>query len=223
MTPGPGPPRTWWGFLSEEQGYTLIELAMSLILSSMIVASLVAVMYSFSQSASDTGRNADLQQTARSLVADLVVELRQAEAVSDNGYAIESLSADRIVFYTDRVESPGPERVVYHRRDCVDGLCELWVTQYPAVVGSGPHWEFETTPIEDAFVLGRVSNTEPLFRGADWVGEPPAKTYVGDCGGTGPECDFPLVSIVFQANPTGTSSGADRTFEIEEEVRLRNE
>ncbi|MBU1650552.1 MAG: prepilin-type N-terminal cleavage/methylation domain-containing protein [Proteobacteria bacterium] len=208
--------------LRRQGGYTLMELSLAMALSSIIFASLVSVIYSFSQEAGDSGQAALLQQTSRELVADLVVELRQAEKVTANGHPIEELTADKLVFYTDRLESEGPERVVYERKACSGGLCELWVTRYPAVAGTGPWWTFSTTPVENVMALGRVSDTGPLFAGADWVGEPPVKTPVTSCSSSGTACDFPLVVITFRANPTNTSSGADRSYEIQEEVRLRN-
>jgi len=207
---------------ASEGGYTIVELSVSMFLSAMIFGSLISVIYSFSQQASDSGQNANLQLASRELVAEMVVELRQAEKVTPNGYPIESLDPDKIVFYSDRLEPEGPERIMYERTGCVDGLCELWVTRYPAVPGSGPWWQFSDVPLEHGMMLDRLPQDQPLFSGADWTGEPPSKTYTVACSLSGPACDFPLISILFRANPSGTSTGADNTYEVEEEVRLRN-
>jgi hypothetical protein len=204
-------------------GYTVVELSVSMIISAMIFASLVSVIYSFTQEAGDTTRSANLQQTSRELVADMVVELRQAEAVTPNGYPIESLSSGTLVFYSDRLESEGPERIVYERRDCADGVCELWVTRYPAVAGSGPEWTFSDVPLQSGMVLYRLPDDQPLFEGADWEGDPPSQVTISSCGPSGPACDFPLVVITFRSRPVGTSQGADVVLEVQEEVRLRNE
>ncbi|MBU1226621.1 MAG: prepilin-type N-terminal cleavage/methylation domain-containing protein [Actinobacteria bacterium] len=212
----------WRRALHRQDGYTLMELSLAMALSSIIFASLVSVIYSFSQQAGDSGQAAMLQQTSRELVADLVVELRQAEKVTANGYPIEELTAGKLVAYTDRLESEGPERVVYERKSCIDDMCELWVTRYPAVPGTGPWWTFSTTPVENMMALERVSSVHPLFAGSDWVGDPPVRTYIASCSPSGTACDFPLVVITFRASPTNTSAGADRAYEIEEEVRLRN-
>lgn len=205
-----------------EGGFTVVELSVSMFLSALIFGSLVSVIYSFSQQASDSGRNANLQLASRELVAEIVVELRQAEKVTPNGFPVESLDSDKIVFYSDRLEPEGPERIVYERGDCVDGLCNLWLTRFPAVPGSGPWWQFSDVPLEHGVMLQRLPEDQALFSGADWVGDPPSKEYIFACGPSGPECDFPLVLILFRARPTGTSGGADNTYEIEEEVRLRN-
>jgi len=111
---------------------------------------------------------------------------------------------------------------VYERTGCVDGLCELWLTRFPAVPGSGPWWQFSDVPLAHGMVLDRLPHDQALFSGADWIGDPPSKNYVVACGPGGPDCDFPLVSILFRAYPRGTSTGANDVYEVEEEVRLRN-
>jgi type II secretory pathway pseudopilin PulG len=211
------------GRLRAESGYTVVELSVALALASMIFAAMVTVLYSFSQQAGDAGRRAELQSTTRELIARMVVELRQAEKVTPNGYPVESLDADHIVFYTDRLPTEGPERVVYQRTNCADGICELWVTRYTAVAGTGPWWTFSTTPVISTAVLQRVAHDLPLFAGIVWVGDPVTKLYVDSCGLDGPACAFPLVDITLRARPIKTSAGADTVFQVEEEVRLRNE
>lgn len=158
--------RAWNRLLhpSGDAGFTLVEVSVALILSAMVGGSMVGVMYSLSQNASDVGHNADLQRTGRLVVAELVMDLRQAEPVAANGDPIESLSADRIVFYSDRAEFEGPERIIYERTSCVSGMCRLRVTRYQAVAGSGPEWDFATTAFEDQYVMERVRNDQPLFR-----------------------------------------------------------
>jgi hypothetical protein len=210
-------------FADREAGYTLVELSVSMVLSSMIFASLVTVIYSFTQEAGDTTRAANLQQTSRELVADMVVELRQAVKVTPNGHPIESLDAGKLVFYSDRLEPEGPERMVYERKACAGGSCELWVSRYLAVPGTGPWWTFAEVPVESGMVLHRLPDEEPLFEGVDWIGDPPSRSLINSCGITGPECDFPLVEITFRSQPINTSPGADFVFEVQEEVRLRNE
>ncbi len=197
----------------------MVEILVAMVLSAMVAASMAGVIYSLGQNAGDAGRNADLQRTGRLVVAEMVIDLRQAQAVSPNGDPIESLTADQIVFYSDRDETEGPERIVYERTACDAGLCELRVNRYPAVAGSGPEWSFEADPFEEQVVMERVRNDQPLFRGAIWTGTPATKSYVSACSGT---CSFSLVAIRLEALPGVTSVGAARTLEITEEVELRN-
>jgi len=213
--------RAWDRLLhqSADAGFTLVEVSVALILFTMVGASMVGVMHSVSQNASDVGRNADLQRTGRLVAAALVMDLRQAESVGANGDPVESLSADRIVFYSDRAEAEGPERIIYERTACVSGVCRLRVARYRAVAGSGPEWSFETAAFEDQYIMEGVRNDQPLFRGARWTGTPAAKTYISTCSGT---CSFPLVAIRLRALPQGTSAGATQTLEIAAEVELRN-
>jgi prepilin-type N-terminal cleavage/methylation domain-containing protein len=207
----------------DEGGFTLVELSLAMILGAIISGAMVGVFFSLSQNAADSARTAELQQTVRSMVAEIVIEIRQAQKATPNGDPIESLDADRFVFYTDRAEIDGPERVVYERTDCSGGFCELWVRRYPAVAGTEPDWEFGTTPFEQSFLLGLVRDDAPMFRGVEWSGDPKVETYLASCTGQpGSQCDFPMVSLRVRANPANTSAGADAVFEVVEQVRLRN-
>lgn len=208
--------------LRDDRGFTLVEMTVTLILTALIASSLFAVFLSFSQNTGNTRRQADLQRETRLIMADLVIGLRQAEPVHPNGYPVESLTASRIVYYSDQHEFEGPDRIVLERTDCQGGYCELWITRYAAVPGSGPHWQFEATPFEHSFIIGQVREDVDVFRGVEWAGEPPEKSYQASCSPSGPPCDFPLVSIVIRAEPPAVSEGARTVFELIEEVRLRN-
>jgi len=121
---------------SAEAGFTLVEMSIAALLSALVAASLTGVLYSLGQNAGDAGRNSELQSAGRLVMAELVLDLRQAEAVSENGYPVESLTADQIIFYSDRDETEGPERIVYERAACAEVLCDLRVSRYAAVAVS---------------------------------------------------------------------------------------
>jgi len=202
-----------------EAGFTLVEMSIAALLSALVAAALTGVLYNLGQNAGDAGRNSELQSAGRLVMAELVLDLRQAEAVSENGYPVESLTADQIIFYSDRDETEGPERIVYERAACAEGLCELRVTRYAAVAGSGPEWIFQSAAFQDQLVMERVLNDQPLFRGASWTGAPATKTYVTACAGN---CSFSLVAIRLRAVPDRTSVGASQPFEITGEEEFRN-
>ena len=204
---------------SAEAGFTLVEMSIAALLSALVAASLTGVLYNLGQNAGDAGRNSELQSAGRLVMAELVLDLRQAEAVSENGYPVESLTADQIIFYSDRDETEGPERIVYERGSCAEGLCELRVTRYAAVAGSGPEWAFQSAAFQDQVVMERVLNDQPLFRGASWTGAPATKTYVTACTG---DCSFSLMAIRLRAVPDRTSVGASQPLEIIGEVEFRN-
>lgn len=203
-----------------EQGFTVVEMSIAVALCALLAATLMGILAGLGRNAGDAGRNADLQQAGRLIVAEMVMDLRQAQPAAENGYPVESLSADRVVFYSDRASYPGPERIVYERAACSGGLCELRVTRYAAVAGSGPNWTFQTTPFENQVLLERVLNDQPLFRGASWSGSPSVKAYVSSCTSA---CSFSLVAIRLRAVPDRTSPGAAGAFEITDEVGFRNE
>ena len=209
--------------LRSDDGLTLVELSVAMILGAMVSASLVTVFFAFAQNTGDHNRTAELQASVRGVVSTAVVDLRQGTTVSLNGHAVESMDEDQIIFYTDRHDTEGPERVVYERIDCVEGQCELWVRRFAAEAGTGPLWSFETTPFEESFLVGGVLADQALFGGLEWTGEPKTKTAVASCNGSSPECDFPIVSITLRVVPPGTTtSGASGAFELHEEVRIRN-
>lgn len=208
--------------MRREGGFSLIEVSVTLILSSMVTASLVTVFLAFSQNSNDVVGRAEHQLAAREMIVDIVSELRQAVRVHPNGEALERLRGDSLEFYTMAHEATAPVRVRYERRSCVGGECELWVTRWDAVPGTGPMWQFADEPRAISFLIGGVLEDEPLFVGFDWVGDPKVKVAVTGCGGSLDPCGVPLVQITLRAMPMNTSDGARAPIQIIEQVRLRN-
>lgn len=209
--------------LGDESGFSLVELMVSLILSGMIAMSLIAVFSSLSQNSADLTANAAAQSDAREIVADMVVEIRQASPPHPNLQAIEELTADRLAFSTSRYDGDGLIRVVYERSGCVEALCELYVYRYPSV---GVHQDeiiFASEPTESSLLLGQVMNDQPLFTGIAYVGDPLVRTETSSCRQQSAPCLFPVVAVTLRARPVNTSAGGMRPVELREEVRLRNE
>lgn len=206
----------------DDSGFTLVEMSVALILSAMVVGTFVSVFFAFSQNAGDATGKAEHQEQARQVMARLVVDLRQAVAAEPNGWPIESLAADRLVFYTMTRDGDSPIRIVYERADCEAGECELVVSRFAATEFTDGTYTFASTPFEVSPLLGGVLADEPLFGGIDWVGDPKSKAPIAECGGSGPDCSFPLVSITLRSLPFATSEGGRTTLEIREEVRMRN-
>ena len=208
--------------LSQDHGFTLIELSVGMILSSMIAASLIAVFYSFSQNSGDLTARTNVQSDARAVVTEQVVEIRQAIRADLNGDAVESLSAGRLAFYTQNYETGEIERVVYERRECVEGECEMWVYRYRFESSDGISATFYTAPYETSFLMGNVLSDQPIFVGIEYVGDPLAKVETVACDGASTPCDFPVVGITLRARPHPTTGGAMRPVELHEEVRVRS-
>lgn len=208
--------------LRDDRGFSVVELSVAMILSAMISASLVAVFYSFSQNSSDANQRADTQARAREMIAEITVQLRQAVRADLNGDVVESLDADRLVFYSTNYETLEPERLVYERTECSEGTCELWLHRYPMVSTDGITVSFATESLESSFLFAGLLNDQPLFQGLEWVGNPAALSSVSECSTAGPECGFPIVGITVRAKPLGGTSGSQSVITLHEEVRMRN-
>ncbi len=205
-----------------ENGFTLVEMAVSMAITSLILAAVVSVFYSFSQNAADSTKTAELHQTLRSIGSAVVLELRQAVPVDQSGNPVQELGPDRIEFTTDRDEMEGPERIVYERVNCGAEGCQFRVQRFAAVPDTGPDWQFSTEAYEDAVLVEGVEASGAMFRGFEWIGDPVEKTAVSQCGDGYRSCDFPLVEVRLSAVPMLVSEGASIPVEIVEEVRLRN-
>jgi prepilin-type N-terminal cleavage/methylation domain-containing protein len=206
--------------LGEERGFSVIELSVAMILSSLVSASLVAVFYAFSQNSSDATQRAEMQADARSMIAEISVQLRQAIKADLNGELVESLNGDHIVFYTTNYDTLAPERVEYQRTDCIEGMCELWVHRYAMVSFDGVAYTFATEPFESSFLFAGVLADQPVFEGLDWVGDPAVLTSVASCSGAA--CGFSVIGITVRVRPVTATPGAAAPLTLHEEVRMRN-
>lgn len=208
--------------LRDDRGFSLIELSVAMILSSMIAASMMAVFYSFSQNSGDLASRSNVQAAARAVIAEQVVEIRQAIRADLNGEPIEALDASRLAFYTQNYETGEIERVVYERTDCIEGKCELWVYRYRLLETDGITSTFSTEPYEASFLMGNVMSDQSLFVGIEYSGDPLVRTERTACGSGGVRCDFSVVGITLRARPYPTSGGAAVPLELHEEVRIRS-
>jgi hypothetical protein len=201
-------------------GFTLIELSMATFLCTIIFGAVVLIFNSVGQEARDTRRRADLQTQAREVITDLTAELRAAVPARSGAMAIESLTSNTLVFYTDRYGFTGPEKISYERSSCQSGYCILRVRRYAAVASSSPNWTYQTVPFADIVLLERVASTATLFAGVKWTGTPLTRTSVASCGGT-TLCNFPMVAVDLKAAPPGVTT-IDGPFGVYVEVTLRN-
>jgi type II secretory pathway pseudopilin PulG len=205
-------------FFRGDGGFTLIELGMAAMLSSLVLGAVVAIFTSVSQGATDARRRADLQVEVRDVVTEMAAELRSAVAPGASAAAVQSMDANTLAFYTDRYPSAGPERILYERTSCSGDYCALRVRRYAAVAGTGPNWTFQTTPFNDMILLSRVAAADRLFTGLVWSGG--TRTAVSSCGG-GTRCTFPILAIDLQAAPAMVTT-IDGPFGVYMEVSFRN-
>ncbi len=208
--------------LGDDSGFSLIEVSVALVLSSLIAGALVSLFFGFSQNTSDLSARGEVQADARAVISSQVVEIRQAIRADLNGEAIEALDADRLAFYTQNYVSGEIERVVYERKDCVEGECELSVYKYALDETVNGVSTFLATPYVASFLMGKVLDDQPLFVGFEYSGDPFTKTEIESCDGGATKCNFTVIGITLRARPYPTSAGALTPIELHEEVRVRS-
>ena len=208
--------------LRREDGFSLVELSAGMILSSMIAAALMTVFYAFSQNTSDLAATSSVQADLRSVIADQVVEIRQAVRADPDGEPVESLDASRLAFYTRNYASGEIERVVYERKECVGGECELWVNRYALSETDGGVSTFEAIPYQASLLMTEVLSDQPLFVGIEYSGEPLTAVETASCDGASIDCDFPMVGITLRAHRDAVSSGPITPIELHQEVSIRS-
>jgi prepilin-type N-terminal cleavage/methylation domain-containing protein len=208
--------------LGDDSGFSLIEVSVAMVLSSMIAASLVAVFYGLSQNTGDLAGRGEVQASSRSVIASQVVEIRQAISADLNGEAIEALDPSRLAFYTQNYVSEEIERVIYERKECIEGECELWVYKYALDQMVDGNATFEAMPYASNFLMGKVLSDQPLFVGIEISGDPLVKSEISTCDGGATKCNFSVVGITLRARPYPTTGGALTPIELHEEVRVRS-
>ena len=208
--------------LHGDSGFSLVEVSVAMVLSSMIAGSLVAVFYGLSQNTGDLSGRSEVQADSRSVIASQVVEIRQAIPADLNGEAIEALDPSRLAFYTQNYVSEEIERVVYERKECIEGECELWVYKYALDQMVDGNATFEAMPYASNFLMGKVLSDQPLFVGIEISGDPLVKSEISTCDGGATKCNFSVVGITLRARPYPTTGGALTPIELHEEVRVRS-
>jgi Tfp pilus assembly protein PilW len=203
-----------------DRGFTLVELSVAGLLSTIVVTAVVLMFNSLSQNAADARQQAEIQAVTRDVADDMAAELRAAVPARPGDAAVDSLSNGSLVFYTSRYGGVGPVKVVYERTNCSAGVCSLRERRYPVVSGSGPNWQYSTTASLDSILLPRVADGYAMFSGIKWSGTPLARTTVSSCGGS-TRCDFPLVAVDLRVVPP-TTSKITTPFILYQEVELRN-
>ena len=208
--------------LGDDSGFSLVEVSVALVLSSLIATTFVSLFIGFSQNAGDLAGRGEVQEKSRSVISNQVVEIRQAIRADLNGEAIEALDSNRLAFYTQNYVSNEIERVVYERMDCVEDECELWVYKYALDETVNGVSTFLATPYVSNFLMGKVLDDQPLFVGVEYSGDPITKSEISGCDGGATRCNFSVVGITLRARPYPTSGGALTPIELHEEVRVRS-
>jgi Tfp pilus assembly protein PilV len=209
--------------LTDEQGMTLTEVMVAGILTSIVVTAFYSLFYGFTRNLTLEEQRATALQEIRPVVSELIVELRQAQDIDNDGAILTALNAAwsnaGLVFYSDRRSEEGPERYVYKVNGCSGDVCDFVREVTLADAGTGPTWTY-TGPTTTHVLLDNLlkDGSEPLFRGVSWAAG--VEQYTTFCG-AGIPCDFPLVRIRIRVDPDPDSTTIP-AVQIQEDVRLRN-
>lgn len=207
---------------SDEAGFTVVELAISLAVFTVAMAALYSVLTGFLKTVDQQAQLAESIRDTRPAVADLVVRLRQAlpPTTATDATPVGQIGWDRITFYSDRLPQDGaPERYQYLLTGCAANVCSLQQSITQPDSASAPDYSYSGTP-DTGIVLTQVNATsaQPLFSGRT----PSTGTTATACvAGTASPCNFPVVKIDLH-RIAGRNAASWAPHQITEEVRLRN-
>jgi prepilin-type N-terminal cleavage/methylation domain-containing protein len=220
-------------FKIDQRGLTLTELAVTVMVMGIALASLTSLLMGFFNNVETQLALSDAEREVRPVIRELVVEIRQAVPPSEAATALPVLEMDwnKITFYSDRLPLDGvPEKHTYELTNCTDGanggMCDLQKTVITADVSSVPPLftyadntlERQEIILTDVLADPYLSGG-PLFHGVKWTGNPVTRTEVASCSAV-TKCRIPLIVIDLRVNPSVKENPGD--YEIHEEVRLRN-
>lgn len=217
----------------DDRGLTLTELAVTVMVMGIALASLTSLLTGFFNDVETQLALSDTEREVRPVIREMVVELRQAVPPSEAATAVPVLEMawNKITFYSDRLPLDGiPEKHTYELINCTNGnnggSCDLQRTVIIADPSSVPPlFTYALNVVErQEVILTEVLadpylTTGPLFHGVQWVGTPAARTTIVACDAVS-RCRFPLVVTDLRVNPSVKENPGD--YEIHEEVRLRN-
>ena len=210
--------------LHGERGTTLTEVLVASMLTVMIAAVFLTLFSAFSRNVQVEQQRAEALRDIRPVIAQMLVELRQAVDVDNDGAIIASLDSSwgglDVVFHSDRRDDmAGPEKYHYYIANCSGGLCDLMHETTPADAGSGPNWTYVIGPsITRVLVTNVVASGNPLFEGISWATG--SEVVTTSCDATA-RCVFEVVKIDLRIDPDPNNATLPEV-QILEAVRLRN-
>ena len=216
-----------------DKGFSTLELSLTIAIMTMVLTAFYGAYNGFLRDVAFAEQLAEVERRTRPALNELTIELRQATPPNSAaaGQPVELLNEDRIVFYSDRADVAGPERISYDKVNCDDGVCELQKSIIFADAGSSyPDWTYDIAggPDVTLTVIPRVAEDVVLFTGrtvnstGNFVDQVLCDRR-GELGNGGISCNFDQVFVQLEVVPRAAdTSTVPRNFEIEEEVLLRN-
>ncbi|VAW03203.1 hypothetical protein MNBD_ACTINO02-3083 [hydrothermal vent metagenome] len=209
---------------SDDQGMTLPEVTVATMITLMVSAAFFTVFMAFNRNVQLADQRASTLRDIRPVIAQMLLELRQATDIDGDGAIIEKLDSSwsslDLIFYSDRrPDIEGPERYRYYLTNCANNVCDFVHEVLPADTGSGPDWTYDNnTPAERTLISNVVASGGALLIGVSW--NTGSEILTTSCGGA-TRCDFDVVRIDLRIDPD-PETGTLAALQIREDVRLRN-
>ena len=210
--------------LHSEEGVTLAEVMMASFVSAILAAAFLTLFVGFNGDVRREELTANALGAVRPVVAELLIELRQAVDIDDSGEILDGLESSwadlDLVFHSDRLpDSDGPEQFRYYLDNCADGRCELMRSLTLADVGSDPDWTYTGGAATERMLSNLIAEGgTPLFLGVSW--EAGAEVLHTACDVTTP-CAFDALRVVVQVEVDPELQGVAPVV-VREDVRFRN-
>jgi prepilin-type N-terminal cleavage/methylation domain-containing protein len=210
--------------LSEDRGFTLVEVLVAMVAGTVILMALFMVLdLSVRQSARSIDR-VDASQRGRTAMEQLVQQLHSSCVAATVAPVLAGSDASNLKFLSQfgsaAVLTPNMHVVSLTSGSLVD-------TVYPATGGSAPTWTFSATPSATKTFTGNVSQavlggvTQPVFQYYSYVGGQLSTTPLPTPLSATDAADAVEVTIDFAVTPSDNSTEADRTINTTDSVVLR--
>jgi prepilin-type N-terminal cleavage/methylation domain-containing protein len=151
--------------LSAQCGFTLVELLLVMLVSSVIMVAVLMVLQGTTRVFNSQEVRMLNQDDARTAINQMTRYLRMATSSADNGTtlsnAIETALPQQVEFYCDIDGDSEVEKARYY---LVNNVLWLQSDQPIWITGTSPHWQYNGYDSNGLVIQNRVRNgTEPMF------------------------------------------------------------
>lgn len=183
-----------------KQGFTLIEILVSISIFSVITVMFVNFMLSSFTSTTFQLEQSEAVKEARDAMSEMKVEIRGLISSEQGSYPIELIDDDEFVFYCDIDDDGDSEKVRYHRVNSI---------LYKETTEPGALSDYSETPINTILALHVNNDDENIFTFHD-----------SDYNITGVISDIRIVNLVLKINVTPEIAPND--IYVDTDVMFRN-
>ncbi len=218
MTPLPPP------FSHGEQGFTLIEMLVTLMTGIVIILAAFSILDVSLTQSSRISERVEVDQRARLAMEKILLELHSS-CVADNINPVQAESkGTEARFISEPGSAAAFTSVTEHRIALENG--KLIDSSYPSTSGEGEKWKFSTTPSHSQVLLTNVSETgsTPIFQYFRYVNgnlsTTPQITPTESLTSEHAE-ETAEITVTFTAAPTTNEESGGRSVELTDTAVLR--